>query len=136
MANAYAKISFHAAAALYTGGTVAQLLKLFLSFSWTDMPFVIDWVIVVLGSIGACGLIWFQGAIAYRGVWERIVHWAIVLHLVASVALHVWTIGQGNHELYAAFPREYSYFAVVYFGLFAWRSWTVRLQGDRAPNAI
>jgi len=136
MKSRLAHISIHATAVLYTGGTIAQLLKLFLSFPWTEMPFVIDWVIVILGSIGASGLVWFHALIVYRGVWERVIHWLIVLHLVSSVLLHIWTIAKGNHEFYAAFPYEYSYFAVLYFGFFAWRSWTMKIQGEEQRNAI
>jgi hypothetical protein len=132
----YAAITFHATAVVYTGGTIAQLLKLFLAFPWTEMPFVIDWLIITLGSIGVSGLICFHRSIAYRGIWEQIVHWAIVLHLFLSVALHLWTILQGNHDFYASFPYEYSYFAVLYFGLFAWRSWTVRLRHEESRKAI
>lgn len=124
-------LSIHAAAVLYTGGTIAQLAKLSFAFSWTDMPFVIDWLIVILGAVAAVGLVWFHRSIAYRGLWEHFTHWAIVLHLVASVGLHIWTLVQGDHELYAAFPYEYSYFAVIYFGFFAWRSWTVKLLNER-----
>jgi len=124
----FATISFHATAVVYTGGAVAQLLKLYYAFPWTEMPFIIDWLIVSVGSIGASGLIWFHRDIAYRGLWEKVVHWVIVLHLSISIALHVWTIMQGNHEFYASFPYEYSYFAVMYFGFFAWRSWTIKLE--------
>lgn len=129
-------VSLHATAVLYTGGTIAQLLKLFLSFRWTEMPFAIDWAIVVLGSIGAAGLVAFRHLIEFRGLWEQVVHWIIVLHLVSSVFLHIWTIARGDHEFYAAFPHEYSYFAALYFGFFAWRSWTVRLRERELRNAV
>ena len=127
-----AKISFHATAVVYTGGTVAQLSKLYFAFRWSEMPFLIDWLIIFLGSIGLSGLIWFHRSISYRGKWERILHWAIVFHLASSIALHVWTIVQGHHAFYAAFPYNYSYFAVFYFGLFAWRSWTVKFDNKVA----
>ena len=136
MKSRYAAISLHATAVLYTGGTAAQLLKLYFAFPLTEMPFVIDWLIISLGSIGAVGLTWFHRSIAYRGLWEQVVHWAIVIHLVLSVSLHLWTVSQGNHEFYAAFPDGYSYFAVLYFGLFAWRSWTVKLKHEETPSHI
>jgi len=121
------KLGFHAAAVLYTGGSAAQLLKLIYDFPWQEMPFVIDWIIVVLGTIGASTLAIQTRRIDYRGWWEKPVHFLIIVHLGISVVLHLWTIHIQSHDLYAAFPRGYSYFALAYFVGFAWRSWTVRL---------
>ncbi len=121
------KHGLHAVAVLYTGGSIAQLAKLMYDFPWVQMPFVIDGLIVVLGVIGAVTLVSVSNNVDYRGRWEKPVHYLIIAHLSASVALHVWTIYVGNHDLYAAFPREYSYFALTYFAFFAWRSWTLRV---------
>jgi hypothetical protein len=121
------KFGFHAVAVLYTGGTVAQFLKLVYEFPWQEMPFIIDWLIVILGTIGMTTLVMQTRNIEYRGRWERPVHFLIIVHLGASVVLHLWTIYIQNHDLYAAFPLEYSYFGLAYFAFFAWRSWTVRL---------
>ena len=121
------KIGLHAVAALYSGGSVAQLLKLVYNFPWQEMPFIIDWLIVILGTIGVTTLATQTRNIDYRGRWEKPVHFLIIVHLGVSVVLHLWTIYIQNHDLYAAFPFEYSYFALTYFVFFAWRSWTVRL---------
>ena len=121
------KVGLHAVAVLYSGGTVAQLLKLLYEFPWQEMPFIIDWLIVILGSIGAVALAAQTRNIDYRGWWERPIHFLIIAHLSVSVILHLWTIYVHNHDLYGAFPLEYSYFALVYFAFFAWRSWTIRL---------
>ena len=121
------KFGLHAVAVLYSGGSVAQLLKLIYDFPWQEMPFIIDWVIVVLGTIGVITLVIETYNIEYRGWWEKPVHFLIIAHLGVSVVLHTWTIYVSNHDLYAAFPIEYSYFALVYFAFFAWRSWTVKL---------
>ncbi len=117
-------------AALYTGGTIAQLLKLIYAFPWQEMPFIIDWLIVILGTIGATTLVMQTRHIDYRGRWEKPVHFLIIAHLCISVALHLWTIVVQNHDLYGAFPIQYSYFALAYFSFFAWRSWTIRLVND------
>ena len=122
-----AKFGFHAVAVLYTGGSVAQLLKLVYDFPWQEMPYIIDWLIVILGTVGAMTLTIQTQRIDYRGWWEKPVHFLIITHLGISVALHLWTISVQNHDLYAAFPLGYSYLALVYFLFFAWRSWTVRL---------
>lgn len=126
------KLGFHAAAVLYTGGSVAQLLKLIYDFPWQEMPFIIDWIIVFLGTIGAATLAIQTPHIDYRSWWEKPVHFLIIIHLGISVVLHLWTIYIQNHDLYAAFPHGYSYFALAYFIGFAWRSWTVRLADQAA----
>lgn len=101
------------------------------------MPFIIDWLIVILGTIGATTLALQTRNIDYRGWWEKPVHFLIIAHLGASVVLHLWTIYVQNHDLYAVFPREYSYFALGYFLFFAWRSYTIRLvnRGQSADDA-
>ena len=116
-------------AVVYTGGTVAQALKLVFAFGWEYMPFWVDWALIVLGTYGGIGLIVFAGQIAWRGAWERVVHWLIAVHLLVSVGVHAWVVVVGSHEFFTAFPYEYSYFAVAYFGFFAWRSWTMKLVG-------
>lgn len=115
-------------AVVYTGGTVAQSLQLTFAFGWEYMPFWIDWALVVLGTYGGLGLIFFAKEVAWRGAWEKVVHGAITTHLLISVLVHAWTIAVANHEFFTNFPYEYSYFAVAYFGFFAWRSWTMKLR--------
>lgn len=121
------RFGFHAAAVLYTGGSIAQLLKVIYDFPWQEMPYVIDWLIVILGTFGMTTLAIQTRNINYRGRWEKPVHFLIIVHLGVSVLLHLWTIYIQNHDLYAAFPIAYSYFAFMYFVFFAWRSWTVTL---------
>jgi hypothetical protein len=125
------RFGLHAVAVLYTGGSVAQLLKLVYDFPWQEMPFFIDWLIVILGTIGVTTLVMQTRRIDYRGRWEKPLHFLIIAHLAVSVVLHAWTIYVQNHDLYGAFPLEYSYFALAYFVIFAWRSWTIRLIGPR-----
>ncbi len=129
-----AKFGLHAVAALYSGGTVAQLLKLLYDFPWQKMPFIIDWLIVILGTIGIVALATQTRHVDYRGWWERPIHFLIIAHLGVSVVLHLWTIYVQNHDLYAAFPREYSYFALAYFAFFAWRSWTIKVRNNEVAS--
>ena len=115
----------------YTGGTVVHILRLILRFDLKFMPFEVDWVIVTLGPIGVTGLIVFSKHICYRGRWEQITHWLIVIHLLISVIVHAWILAVRSHDAVSVFPYSYSYFATLYFGFFAWRSWTIRLEpGD------
>ncbi len=123
-------------AVVYTGGTVAQVLRLLVGFSFDDMPFWVDWALVVLGSYGGIGLLVFARQVDYRGVWEKVVHGLIAAHLLVSVAVHVWPIVVHSHAMFAVFPYGYSFFATAYFAAFAWRSWTMRLKvAERIPGA-
>ncbi len=94
------------------------------------MPYVIDWAIVILGSIGAITLATLTARIAHRGHWEKPVHFIIIFHLALSVVVHLWAILVQSHDVFKVFPIEYSYFALLYFLFFAWRSWTIKLRND------
>ncbi len=122
-------LSLRAAAVLYTAGTLARVLRLTFDFPLTEIPFAVDWVIIGLGSIGALGLVLGSRDIAYRGSWEKIVHGLIIVHLGISVLMHLWAVVRGDHEMFRIFSYQYSAVAVVYFAFFAWRQWTVRLEG-------
>lgn len=117
-------------AILYTGGAVAQCLNLVFAFGFEHMPFLVDWVIVFFGGYGGAGFVFFHKEFGYRGRWEKPVHWLMVLHVFGSVVVHAWTLVAGTHSMYSVFPYEYSYFAIIYFGFFAWRTWTMEfVQG-------
>jgi len=123
-----AHFGFRVVAVIYTGGTVAQVLRLVFQYTWHDMPFFIDWLLVLLGLIGVLALIVCADRIDYRGRWERVVHWLIVIHLGSSVLVHIWILAVHSHRVLAVFPIGYSYPAAAYFAFFAWRSWTIRLS--------
>ena len=116
------------AAVTYTAGTILHVVRLIVRLGWEDMPFVPDWIIVILGSYGATGLIVFAKEVEYRGTWEVLTHWLITIHLVVSVLLHAWILAVRSHQALAVFTLSYSYFAVAYFGFFAWRLWSMRLR--------
>ncbi len=125
-------------AVVYTGGTVAQVLRLLVgySFNFNDMPFWVDWALVVLGSYGGIGLLVFARQVDYRGVWEKVVHGLIAAHLLVSVVVHLWAIIAHSHTMFAVFPYWYSVLATAYFAAFAWRSWTMRLKdAEQIPGA-
>ena len=92
------------------------------------MPFVIDWLLVPLCTYGVVGLVLFRREIAFRGRWERPIHWLIVGHLAITVVMHLGILATASHRVLAVFPYGYSYLAVLYFGFFAWRSWTIRFR--------
>ena len=117
-------------AMIYTAGTVVHILRLIFRPDLTDIPFEVDWVIVILGPIGVIGLIVFSKHVHYRGRWEHIAHWLIVIHLFISVVLHAWILAVRSHQALSIFAYSYSYFATVYFAFFAWRSWTMRFKPE------
>ncbi len=119
-------------AMIYTGGTVAHVLRLIFRPDLTDMPFWIDWVLVILGPIGVIGLVVFSKHLHYRGRWEHITHWLIFVHLSISLIFHVWIIAVRSHDAVSVFGYTYSYFAALYFGFFAWRAWTMRFKPECA----
>ena len=136
VAHAHYRQTFgRAVAVVYTGGTLAQSLKLVFAFGWEYMPFWVDWALIVLGTYGGLGLILFAGQIAWRGAWEKVVHGLIAAHLLVSVGVHAWVVIIGSHEFFTVFPYEYSYFAVAYFAFFAWRSWTMKLVPPSGGDA-
>ncbi len=118
----------HVVAAVYTAGTIFHVVRVIVRLDLSDMPFFPDVIITVLGSWGLAGMLWFAGEVQYRGTWERVVHWLITLHLLVSVVLHVWILAVQSHDALAVFSVRYSYFGALYFGFFAWRSWTMRLK--------
>jgi hypothetical protein len=133
----YEKTFARAVAIVYTGGAVAQLLHLLLKFGWQYMPFWVDWVLIVVGTYGGLGLLLFVRRVAWRGRWEQVVHGLIVAHLFMSILVHARAIIIGDHAFFTTFPHEYSYFALLYFAFFAWRSWTMKLApqtGGMPPN--
>ena len=122
-------------AVLYTAGTIAHIVRLVSRFGFDEMPFFPDWAVVLLGTPGVIGLVLYADEVDYRGRWERVLHWLIVAHLFVSVCLHVWILVVQTHEMLSVFSLGYSYFAVVYFGLFAWRSWTMKMKGTEEREA-
>ncbi len=125
----------HVVAVIYTAGTVFHVVRVIIRLELAGMPFLPDWILVVLGSYGAAGLVRFAGEVVYRGRWEVVIHWLIVCHMLVSVALHAWILAVGSHDVLSVFSIEYSYFGAAYFGFFAWRSWTMRLDPVRESAA-
>lgn len=65
-------------AMIYTAGTVVHILRLIFRFHVTDIPFEVDWVIVVLGPVGVVGLIVFSKH--YRLPWPLGAYHALADH--------------------------------------------------------
>lgn len=65
------RLGLLAAAVLYSGGSIAQFLKLVYNFPWQEMPFIIDWMIVILGTVAVTTLATQTRRIDYRGSREK-----------------------------------------------------------------
>ena len=115
-------------ALLYTAGTLVHLLRSCVEFGSEGIPFAADWAIIVLGAYGVTGLLFFAREVAYRGTWEKLLHGLIVIHLLILVAVHLWIVLECSHAVLDSFPLGYSYCATLYFGVLAWRGWTMRLK--------
>ena len=99
----------------YIGGTVIHILRLIYNFSFEDIPFEVDWFIVVIGGYGGIGLIVYAGKISYKNIWDKIFYALLILHLDGSVIVHAYLISAGNHNALQVFPYWYSAVAIGYF---------------------
>jgi protein-S-isoprenylcysteine O-methyltransferase Ste14 len=117
-----------AAGMLYTAGALVHVWRIASGLSLLDMPWQVDWTILLVGSVAGVGLVRFRHEIAYRGMWERVVHWLMVVHLLASVVLHSVLLATASHAPLGVFPLWYSGLAAGYFALFAARAWTMRTR--------
>ena len=99
----------------YIGGTVLHIVRLIFDFPLEDIPFEVDWFIVVIGGYAGLGLIGFANKIPFKNSWDKIAYGLLIFHLVGSVIIHAYTIFAGNHDFYLIFPYYYSFIAVAYF---------------------
>ena len=99
----------------YIGGTIIHLLRLIYHFPIEEIPFEVDWVVVVIGGYAGIGLIIFTGKIAFKNLWDKIVYGLLIFHLDGSVILHAYLLCVGNHNALTVFPYWYSFVAVGYF---------------------
>ena len=99
----------------YIGGTIIHILRLIYNIPITEMPFEVDWVIVILGGYGGIWLILFANTIPFKNVWDKIAYGILIIHLDGSVVLHSYILFAGNHNTLSIFPYSYSFFAVGYF---------------------
>jgi hypothetical protein len=100
------------------------------------MPYELDWVVVVLGGYACAGFIRFAREVSFSGPWDKLLYGLVILHLGGSVVMHAYSLIARTHDWAQAFPRGYSYFAIVYFvvlGLYCLR--LSRRLGDVATAA-
>ncbi len=99
----------------YIGGTVIHILRLIYNFSIDEMPFEVDWLIVIIGGYAGLGLIVYAVRIPFHGLLDKIIYGLLIFHLDGSVILHAYILWAGSHEVLNVFSYGYSFFAVAYF---------------------
>jgi len=99
----------------YIGGTVLHILRLIYDFPVLNLPFEVDWFIVVIGGYGGLGLIVFVNKVPFKNIWDKIAYGLLIFHLDGSVIIHAYTIFIGNHDFFLIFPYHYSFVAIAYF---------------------
>jgi len=99
----------------YIGGTVIHLLRLIFRFPIEEIPFEVDWVVVLVGGYAGLGLLIFASDIPFKSVWDKVAYGLLVFHLDGSVILHTYMLITGNHHAIRIFPYWYSFIALGYF---------------------
>ena len=99
----------------YIGGTVIHVVRLICDVPITDIPFAVDWFVVIIGGYAGLGLIVFRRKIPFNNSWDKTAYGLLVFHLNGSVILHSYILIVGNHDVLQIFPRWYSLLAVAYF---------------------
>lgn len=99
----------------YIGGTILHLLRLIYAFSTEQIPWPVDWVVVLVGGYGGLGLIIFAHKISFKNIWDKMAYGLLIFHLDGSVIVHAYILYIGNHDVLSVFPYGYSYIAVAYF---------------------
>ena len=99
----------------YIGGTIIHILRLIFHLPITELPFEVDWVVVIVGGYAGLGLIVFADRIPFKSRWDKIAYGLLVFHLDGSVVVHAYILSSGNNQVLAILPYGYSLFAVGYF---------------------
>ena len=99
----------------YIGGTIAHILRLIYNLPIEQMPWFVDWFIIIIGGYGALGLILFIKKIPFKNAWDKIAYGLLVTHLTGSVILHSYMLLKGSHKALTVFSYNYSFFALLYF---------------------
>lgn len=128
----YRKTFSKAGALAYLGEAGAHVLILCSGFRLVSLPFIADWFFAVLGSYCAVGLLVFARKLRYRGAWDRFLHGLITLHILISVALHLYIIITGSHAILLIFKQWYSFIGLAYCLCFAYWLWRVQVSNPGA----
>ncbi len=115
MSSFYFKTFARVALLPYIGGTVIHFLRLIYNFPIADIPFAVDWLVVIIGGYAGIGLIIYANKIRFQNLLDKFIYGLLIFHLDGSVILHAYILWAGSHEVLNVFSYEYSFFAVAYF---------------------
>ncbi len=104
----------------YIGGTVIHIFRLIYNFPIDEIPFEVDWLVVIIGGYAGIGLIIYANRIPFQNLFVKIIYGLLIFHLDGSVILHAYILWAGSHEVLNVFSYEYSFFAVTYFVAFGY----------------
>jgi len=94
---------------------VIHILRLIYNFPIAEIPFAVDWLVVIIGGYAGIGLIIYANRIPFQNLIDKIIYGLLIFHLDGSVILHAYILWAGSHEVLNVFSYGYSYFAVAYF---------------------
>ena len=115
MSSFYFKTFARVALLPYIGGTVIHILRLIYNFPIDEIPFEVDWLVVIIGGYAGIGLIIYANRIPFQNLFDKIIYGLLIFHLDGSVILHAYILWVGTHEVLNLFSYGYSFFAVAYF---------------------
>ena len=99
----------------YIGGTIIHILRIIFNFPIEEIPWEVDWVIVVIGGYAGLGLILYAHQVPFKNIWDKITYGILIFHLDGSVIVHAYILFKGSHNVLRIFPYWYSFIAIGYF---------------------
>lgn len=106
----------------YVLGTSVHIARLVLGQSGDQMPNIAHWIVTILTSFAGLGFFVYRKQIPFKNLFDKIVYWLILVHLISSALMHAYSIIWNTNEWLTVFSYSYSYFAVAYFVIFGYYS--------------
>ena len=97
-----------------------HILRLIYNFPIDEIPFEVDWLVVIIGGYAGIGLIIYANKIPFQNLFDKIIYGLLIFHLDGSVILHAYILWVRSHEVLNVFSYGYSFFAVAYFMAFGY----------------
>jgi len=116
--NTFAKISI----LTYCLGTIGHIMAIIFRPPLDQMPDVAHGVVTILAGYASIGFILNIKKVDFKNLADKIVYGLILFHLSTSALLHAYSIIWDTNDWLKVFDPSYSYFAVIYFALFAYYS--------------
>ncbi len=105
-----------------------HFLRLIYNFPIADIPFAVDWLVVIIGGYAGIGLIIYANKIPFQNLLDKFIYGLLIFHLDGSVILHAYILWAGSHEVLNVFSYGYSFFCCgVFYGV-----WILRTPPEEA----